>query len=56
MIHFHKYEEVDRQDMVMDEYSIFTKISSGVPVTLITYKCTKCQKYKQEILKGWIGK
>jgi len=54
----HKYEEVDRQFAWQQEYSppIFGCVPIGREqrVTLITYKCIKCPKHRQEVLNGWI--
>jgi len=54
----HKYEEVDRQFVMEQEYTgaLFgaQPIGDEQRATLITYKCIKCPKHKQIVLKGWI--
>ena len=59
MLHFHKYEEVNRQFLMKQEFSsaLFgcEPIGDEQPVTIITYKCNKCPKHKQVILDGWIN-
>lgn len=50
---FHKYEEVNRQPLMKQEYWFGREVGRAEPVTVVTYKCTKYPKHKQITLKGW---
>lgn len=51
-MHIHRYEEVQRD--FFRELRLYILLWS--PVTVITLRCSKCGKYKQRKLKGFIRK
>lgn len=60
MFHRHRYEGVQRDFFIEPRREIkslfWFSMLFGSHVTLITLRCSKCGKYKQRKLKGFIRK
>lgn len=61
LFHKHCWKEVDRQYLLRDNRFNYFSGSTNTqalptPVTVITQRCERCLKYRQQTLTGHIGK